>query len=106
SACRSARRGRLRPGALHRSLPGGRPTPGHGQPEAEPAADLSEAAVIAAEGRVGRGPACEAHPTGRGRRFGRDRELTEEGRIVEDAHASEGVVVVAGLRDLVLEARA
>src|SRR5947209_4805803 len=105
SAGRFARGRRLRLGAPRRSLVGRRASPAHGQPEAEPAVDLPEAAVTAAERRVRRAPAGEAHATGRGRCFDRDRELAEEGWVIEDPNASEGVVVVAWLRRLVLEAR-
>ena len=64
SAGRFARGRRLRLGAPRRSLVGRRSTPAHGQPEAEPAVDLPEAAVTAAERRVRRAPAGEAHATG------------------------------------------
>src|SRR5256712_13863690 len=52
SAGRFARGRRLRLGAPRRSLVGRRASPAHGQPEAEPAVDLPEAAVTAAERRV------------------------------------------------------
>src|SRR3989442_8190308 len=94
SAGRFARGRRLRLGAPRRSLVGRRASPAHGQPEAEPAVDLPEAAVTAAERRGWRGPARGGPPAGWGRRFGRGPGQGGEGRGIKGGHASAGGGVV------------